>query len=151
MNGAIDMYQRLRHRIHAAATGFSEAQLFAIPDGFRNNIAWNIGHLVVTQQLLHYPLSGLEMYIDDATVAQFRKGSSPQEWETRPSMVPIFDAIEEMPRRLGEDFERGRFTTFTEYKTSAGVVLRSFEDALHFNNFHEGIHLGVILSLAKIV
>jgi hypothetical protein len=38
------------------------------------------------------------------------------------------------------------FTNFTEYP-STGYVLTSAQDAMTFNNFHEGIHLGVILGL----
>ena len=150
MNAAIDMHKRLRQRIHAVAR-FDDRRLFAVPDGFRNSIAWNAGHIVVTQQLLHYPLSGLEMYIDNATVDRFRKGTSPDDWESRPDMGPIFKAMIELPERLGDDFAQGRFQKFDEYRTSAGVVLNNIEDAINFNNFHEGIHLGIILSLAKLV
>jgi hypothetical protein len=35
--------------------------------------------------------------------------------------------------------------------TSAGYVLTSAQDAMTFNNFHEGIHLGVILGHRKLV
>ena len=36
-------------------------QLNKIPDGFSNNIIWNIGHIVVSQQALVYRLSGLQI------------------------------------------------------------------------------------------
>ena len=35
-------------------------QIHAIPTGFKNSISWNVAHLVVTQQLLHYKLSNLD-------------------------------------------------------------------------------------------
>ena len=40
-------------------SSLSNEQLNKIPVPFKNNIAWNIAHLVVTQQLLCYKLSGL--------------------------------------------------------------------------------------------
>jgi len=35
-------------------TPFSLEQLNKIPEGFNNNLIWNIAHCVVTQQLLCY-------------------------------------------------------------------------------------------------
>jgi hypothetical protein len=50
-----------------------------------------------------------------------------------------------------EDYENGVFKEYNEYKTSTKVTLRNIEDALAFNLYHEGLHLGVILSLEKIL
>ena len=36
-------------------------ELNIIPEGFNNNIFWNIAHVAVTQQILVYKLSGLKM------------------------------------------------------------------------------------------
>ena len=36
--------------------GLTLGQIHEVPAGFKNNIAWNVAHLVVTQQLLHYKL-----------------------------------------------------------------------------------------------
>jgi len=38
-------------------------QLNKIPEGFSNNLIWNIGHIIVTQQVLIYKLSNLQGYI----------------------------------------------------------------------------------------
>ena len=43
-----------------------------IPEGFSNNIIWNIAHVVVTQQLLVYKLSGLPMHVSEEMVAKYR-------------------------------------------------------------------------------
>ena len=60
----------------------------------------------------------------------------------------------EIPRfveKLREDYAQGHFTTYETYQTSTGFVLASIEDAIAFNNFHEGIHLGYILALRRVV
>ena len=43
----------------------SNEQLNKIPAPFKNNIAWNLAHLVVTQQLLCYKLSGLKCLVSE--------------------------------------------------------------------------------------
>jgi hypothetical protein len=55
------------------------------------------------------------------------------------------------PLKLDEDYSRGVFKNFTEYTTSVNVTLTSIEDAIDFNLYHEGVHLGVILQLLKFV
>jgi hypothetical protein len=35
--------------------------------------------------------------------------------------------------------------------TSTGIELKTIDDALGFSTFHDGIHLGVVLSLMKII
>jgi len=52
---------------------------------------------------------------------------------------------------LEKDHAAGKFKSFQPYKTSAGVPLNDVEDAIAFNHFHEGIHLGYILALRKVI
>ena len=125
--------------------------LFEIPEGYRNNIWWNIAHVVATQQILVYKFSNLPARIDDSLVQKFRKG-------TLPDISPTDEEIDHFGAFLlstaewaQEDYENGVFKEFNEYKTSTKVILRNIEDALAYNLYHEGLHLGVILSLEKIL
>jgi hypothetical protein len=54
-------------------------QLNKIPNGFNNNIVWNIAHIVVVQQMLAYKLSGFPMLISDEMVAKYMRGTKPTE------------------------------------------------------------------------
>ena len=54
-----------------------------------------------------------------------------------------------LPDTLQEDFEAGIFENYTEYPTSTGFVVSSIDNAIPFNNFHEGIHYGIIRSIKK--
>ena len=45
------------------------------------------------------------------------------------------------------DYENGVFKNYTPYTTSLDVTLTTIEEAMSFNTFHEGIHLGYILAM----
>ena len=126
-------------------------QLNTIPKGFKNNIAWNVTHLVVTQQLLCYKLSGLECLVSEEMIANFQKGTAPTYTISEIEFEAIKEQFLELPNRLKEDYSKGIFKNYIEYKTSVDVTLRSVEDGIIFNLYHEGIHLGIILQLLKFI
>lgn len=126
-------------------------QLNKIPEGHKNNLIWNLGHLLVTQQLLVYKLSGLPMAVSESMVEKYRKGTDPKEDATQEEVDEIKALFLPLLAKNNDDFESGMFKNFQEYPTSTGFILQSVEDAIHFNNFHEGIHLGIILGLRKLV
>jgi len=129
--------------------GLTLDDIHKIPEGFKNNIAWNVAHLVVTQQLLHYKLSGLNPLCPDDLIEAHRKGTSPTKTFTAEEFEELKELLIGLPDTLQEDYEAGIFENYTEYPTSTGVVLDSMEIAIPFNNFHEGIHYGIIRSIKK--
>ena len=131
--------------------GLSLDQLHVIPEGFTNNIAWNIAHIVVTQQLLHYRLSEKDCLVSDELIAAFKKGTKPTRQFTQEEFDEVLGLFKGLPNTLEEDYEAGIFTEYSAYKTSTGFVIDSMEKAVIFNNFHESLHLGVIMSLKKLV
>ena len=56
---------------------YSLEQLNTIPQGMSNNLIWNIGHVIVSQQKLVYALSGLPMNISDSLFEKYQNGSRP--------------------------------------------------------------------------
>jgi hypothetical protein len=126
-------------------------QLNKIPQGFKNNIAWNIAHLTVTQQLLCYKLSGLNCLVSEEMIAGFQKGTAPNQPISKEEFEVIKAQFLQLPLQLEEDYNKGIFKNYSEYKTSVNITLNSVEDAIMFNSYHEGIHLGIILQLMKFV
>jgi hypothetical protein len=126
-------------------------QLIAIPTGFNNSIYWNIAHLVVTQQLLHYKLSGLETTLSDDFINDFRKGSTPRTNYSETDWQYVLEQFQALPERLEKDYENELFKSYTEYATSFGVTLANIEDAIAFNNIHEGLHIGYVMALKRLV
>ena len=126
-------------------------QLNKIPQGFKNNIAWNIAHLLVTQQLLCYRFSELPVLVSEEMIETYKKGTAPNKDIAQEEFDTIREQFLGLPDTFKEDFNANIFKDYTSYATSANVTLNNIEEAFKFNNFHEGIHLGVILSLKKLV
>ncbi|GMN06756.1 DinB family protein [Croceitalea sp. MTPC5] len=126
-------------------------ELHKIPKGFNNNIWWNIAHIVVTEQKLVYGLSGLALNIPQELVEKYQKGTSPKGEPSDKELKTIAEMLTSLPQKTRLDYEAGKFNSFKNYMTSAKVELRTVEDAIAFNTFHEGLHLGTIMALAKAI
>jgi len=131
--------------------GLTIEQLNKIPESCNNNIVWNIAHLVVTQQLLCYKLSGLQMLVSEEMVSKYKKGTSPSNKVTLEEFEAIKKMFLNLPKQFEEDYGKGKFKSYQSYTTSVDVTLTNIKSACAFNNFHEGIHLGVILGLKKLI
>jgi len=140
---------RSREKLSKIIESTPREELIKIPEGFNNNIWWNIAHVVVTQQLLVYKMSNLPMKIDVDLVAKFKKGTTPDGTVTSKEIETITTLLISTANLLKEDYEKGIFKEFNEYTTSANVTLSNVEDAIAFNIFHEGLHLGAIIALQK--
>lgn len=149
MKEQFDVLRKSRELVFKELEGLSLEQIHKIPEGFKNNIAWNVAHLVVTQQLLHYTLSGLNPLCTDELIAEHRKGTSPTKTFTADEFEEVKELLVGLPNTLEEDFNAGIFKEYKEYPTSTGFVLTSIQNAIAFNNFHEGVHYGIIRSIKK--
>jgi hypothetical protein len=124
-------------------------QLNKIPEGFKNNLIWNIAHIVVTQQLLVYKFSGLPMIVSEELVQKYMKGTKPEHNATNAEVDEIRSLLLKTINQTKEDFDNKIFKSYQEYPTSTGFTLKSAEDAMSFNNFHEGLHIGIMMSIRK--
>ena len=146
-----DILTKTRAIVLHYISGLSLDQMHVIPEGFNNHIAWNIAHLVVTQQLLHYKLSGNDCLVSDDLITAYKKGSKPSNAFTQEEFDEVITLFKGLPKTLEEDYESSIFSEYSSYKTSTGFVIDTMEKAIIFNNFHESLHLGVIMSLRKLV
>ncbi len=149
MDWAFDITVKNRNIMASFLDGFSIEELNKVPKGFSNNLIWNIAHLVVTQQLLIYNLSGLPMLIADEMVEKYRKGSKTEGDVSQKEVDEIKGLLFSTLEKTKEDYQNGLFKNYNDYTVSTKSTLTNVEQAIEFNNFHEGIHLGYILALKK--
>ncbi|MFH4963650.1 DinB family protein [Gaetbulibacter sp. M235] len=123
-----------------------------IPEGFSNNIIWNIGHVLVTQQLLAYKLCGLPMMMSDTLIAKYMKETKPDGFVSQEEVDEIKGLLSSTIEKTKEDFTNKVFTNFKEYTVSTtGNTLTNIDDAFQFILFHEGIHLGYVMALNRAI
>ena len=149
MNQTFDITRTSRKILSQFLEKYTLEQLNKIPEGFSNNLIWNIAHIVVTQQILVYKLSGLPMIISDELLNVYKKGSKPEHSASQSEVEEIKILLSKTIDQTEKDFENGVFQNFEEYPTSTGFVLKSTQDAMVFNNFHEGLHIGIMMSIRK--
>lgn len=146
---AFDILRATRKNILNAIEGLTLEQFNKIPTGFNNNIGWQIGHIVVTQQLLCYRMAGQDCNVSEKMIAAFRKGTKPEQIYDADDITLIKKLLTSTLERIESDYDSGVFKSYKEYATSYGYTLRSIEGAINFNNTHEAMHLGWIYAMKK--
>jgi hypothetical protein len=126
-------------------------QLNKIPEGFSNNLIWNIGHIVVAQQLLVNKLSGLPLMVSDDLVKKYSKGTKPEQDATQEEVDEIKSLLFKTIEQTEADYNNGIFVNYQEYPTSTGLVLQSAKGAMQFVNFHDGLHIGIMMNIRKFI
>lgn len=130
---------------------YSLGQLNKIPQGFNNNLIWNIGHIMVSQQMLAYLGSGNEPMVSREIIDRYKRGTKPESDATAREVEEIKQLLFTTITKTEEDYRNGLFRAYTERSTELGFTLATIDDALTFNNYHEGVHLGIIMGLRKFI
>ena len=130
---------------------YSLEQLNKIPQGFNNNLIWNIGHIVVSQQLLVYAGSNQPMMVSEEMLAKYRRGSKPEGDVTQEEVNEIKNLLFTTIEKTEDDYKKGLFTSYNERTSELGFLLSSTEMAIDFNNYHEAIHLGIMMQIKKFI
>jgi len=149
MDTQFNILKATRNNYLKAIDGLSLDTLNTIPKGFNNNIIWNVIHVVVTQQLLCYGLTGNRIRLSEEIITNYRKGSKPKAQVTQAEVDQTISWLTESVDWIKEDYQMGIFKEYKQYPTSYGFELNSIEDAITFNNIHEGMHLGWIGAIKK--
>ncbi|MDQ6600699.1 DinB family protein [Bacillus salipaludis] len=130
-----------------------EASLF-IPEGFNNNIKWNIGHIYVVQEKFAYYFINEKMIIPNNFSELFTTGTSPTNWgnQTLPTISELIQLLKNQIDRIEQALEfRLKEVIEKPFTTSTGLTLSTIEELLSFCLYHEGMHFATIKSYQRII
>ncbi|WP_417290502.1 DinB family protein [Corallibacter sp.] len=152
MDFTFDVFSKTRAFFKKIIEEQSLEDLNKIPKGFNNNIIWNIGHIIVTEQVLIYKLSGLKPTISESLVSAYMKGTKPEKDVTQKDVNEIASLLFSTLQQTEIDYKKGVFKNFKPYTVSTtGNTLNNVEEALQFALFHEGLHFGYVLALLRAI
>jgi hypothetical protein len=151
MTKAIETLKQPRIKILEELQNFSLEQLNDIPAGFNNNIIWNLGHMIAAQQGICYVRSGVDKLVSDEFFMAYKPGSKPEKFIDQAEYETIKELLFSTLEQLETDLENNLFVNYTPVMTRYNVELTNIRDAVEFLPFHEGLHIGYIMSLRKLV
>ncbi len=151
MENQLKILKNHREILLSLINRLNQKQLCAIPNGYSNNIIWNLGHILVSQQQLSYGLSNLPFTVDKVLIDKYRKNSVPTTNVSMEEINIIKSLFIDTICIFEKDYQDKKFESFNQYQTSMGLVLNSIEDSIPFIAYHEGIHFGIILSMMKFI
>ena len=152
MHFTLEVLTNTRKFFNKFLENMSLNDLNKIPTGFNNNIIWNIGHVLVTQQLLAYKLSGLPMMVSESLISKYMKDTKPEGDVSQTEVDEIKELLFATIEKTKADYNNNAFNNFNTYTVSTtGNTLTNIDESFEFILFHEGMHLGYIMALSRAV
>ena len=144
-----DIIRASRKYLMGMVNDFSLDQLNAIPEGYNNNLIWHMGHVVATQQLLTYRNADLDVLVDEDFISRYRTGTKPQGSVLQSEREQVLGFLNEHIDKLEHDYYAGAFKIYNSFasRTYQGLTISSIEEAIEFVLFHEGLHMGYVMSM----
>lgn len=151
MQKSFEMIRQPRQFLISLTEQLTLAQLNQVPAGFNNNIIWNLGHIIAAQQKICYWRVGLPIRVSDTFFGLYTSDTKPERPVTPAELNEIKESMISTVDQLEKDYANGIFADYTPWNTRYGVAINSIEDAISFLPFHEGLHLGYIQALKRVI
>ncbi|MBM4763814.1 DinB family protein [Bacillus sp. B15-48] len=138
-------YSLTRQSVAKTLNGVSAETSAIIPEGFNNNIQWQVGHiLVVTDLFLFKDQGNLPTNYSEL----FGPGSKPANWTSDvPSVETLLEQLNEQLTRINDIPAE----VFSQRLPEPFIGNETVGELAAFGAFHEALHLGQIQSIKRLV
>lgn len=126
-------------------------ELNEIPAGFNNNIIWNFGHILSSQQGLCYKLANVEPVIEKQYILPYTKGTKPEKFVDAEEINTLKELMRSTINQLEEDLNKNKFTAYNAFMTHYGVEIKSSTEAVQFFVVHDALHYGIASAIKKVI
>jgi len=135
MNRYLKLIENKRQKLLDLTKNLTVEQYNFIPNGFNNNIIWNMGHLLSVSERILYEESGLQPPAHSISLAMFNKGTKPEKVLKEEEIAYIRDLMLESVRFLEKCEPAIPETGSNDYQSS-----ETNTKLMEFVLFHEEYH-----------
>lgn len=139
-----------RHFLELTADCTPE-EMNAMPKGFNNNLIWNLGHVIASQQMLCYEMSNLELRITKKHMDAYKPTTRPEGFIDQQGIDEIRKLAKTTIDQLADDYRSGLFETYQGRQTKYGPLLSNIDEAIAYVSTHETLHFGYAKALLKLL
>lgn len=134
-----------RRAIEQTLEGITPELASIIPEGFNNNIHWQLGHILKTAEFF--------LFFGEETLPEnyqqfFGPGSKPAEW---PENVPSIKTLQQQLKEQLERIEQVNVEKFNDKLPKPMIGNETFGEFAAFGAFHESLHLGQIQAIKRLL
>ncbi len=154
MDKRIEKIKIFRRFLLTQIIELTDEQLNKIPEGYNNNIIWNLGHLICAQQSICYIRAGQPIIVNNKYFSPYLTNTKPNTFINGQEIENIKKLLISSIDDLQTDFDKKIFDNYVPSPNILkiyGIELNTIEDALEFILYHEGFHSGYIISLKHLV
>ena len=131
--------------------GVSESGATKIPEGFNNNILWNLGHVYLSLERFALHFAGEPVQIPESFATFFGGGTKPVDWVGEPpALAEVLELLKEQPNRIREKLQNRLNETVAQPITIRNVKLSTVGELLSFSLFPEGMHVQNLKILRRV-
>jgi hypothetical protein len=146
-----EILKKVRQSLLNLISDLSAEQLNKVPEGFNNNIIWNLAHLIASQQGICYRRGELPFVVKEDLFHAYKPGTKPEGDVSEQFINEIKNILLSTVDRMQTDFEKGLFQNNPPWTTRSGIDLLTIEDSINFILYHDGLHTGYIMALKRLV
>lgn len=134
-----------RRLLEQTLEGVTSELAAVIPEGFNNNIHWQVGHILKTAEFF--------LFFGEETLPEnyqhfFGPGTKPAEWSED---VPSIETLKQQLKEQLERIEQLNVEKFTDKLPKPMIGNETFGEFAAFGAFHESLHLGQIQTMKRLL
>jgi hypothetical protein len=149
MTKILELIDNMRSNLLEITENLTVEQINTIPNGFNNNIVWNMGHILVVTDELLYKNSPFSIPSYDFDISRFKKGTRPDNVVDEKDISLIREALSDTVPRIRKLLNV--YAIETQNNESELLEKLGNDRSIQFTVFHEDMHISTILRQLKIL